>query len=685
MEYLQPYLAYLSQNPSWAAAVIFFIAFGEALLIVGLFVPSTAVLIGAGMLVGTGHLGFWSVFLATVAGAVLGDQLSYWAGRLFGSRLKTMWPLRQYPALVARGEGFVRHHGGKSIAIGRFVPGVKAVVPGIAGMFGMGQIYFAAVNIASALVWTAAHVFPGMLLGQGLALAGELSGRLVVVLLILLVLIAVAGWVIRLFVGGLAPWIEFGQFKLSRWARAKPGKWWRRFGRIISPTNPRAIIIIIFAAVAVTSLFALTRLISSVFATGAMLNADLSVHNMMKSVRSTPGDEIMIMITMFGDGVVMLALAAAMIGWLLLRRAWRAAIAVAMTLFSARLFVPVLQVWIRRERPFDFEGFGEVFSFPASHTAIATVTLGVLAVLVSHSMKHWGKAIVFATAGIAAVVLAYSRIYLGAHWMSDVLGGFLFGAVMTAAFGIAVEAVPSRRIMPIALAGVSLSAFVLAGGIHVSRDYEASAERYAPREAIVLYDLEQWQLGGWASISLRRVDIAGRLDEPFLVQWAGNIEPLDMAMNQNGWTQEPKWSWSLGLLYLDPTRDLADLVPRPALHHGRAAAFTWSKPVTDGSGQRLVARMWRTDFEINKGGSAYPIYVMSLMRERLRKGLSLYAVPSPVWPTDEEKKSLLALVRAVPGARPVVAVGLGPEADPALVDATPSGVRASGRRPLVPP
>src|SRR3954451_4796530 len=201
MEYLQPYLDFFSQHPAWAIVLIFLIAFGEALLIIGLFVPSTAVLIGAGMLVGTGHLRFWPVFLATLLGAVLGDQLSYWAGRLYGERLKTMWPLNRYPGLVARGEGFVRDHGGKSIAIGRFVPGVKAVVPGIVGMFRMYQIWFAAINVISGVVWTASHVFPGMLLGQGLAVAGELSGRLVVALLILLVLIAVTGWIIRLFVG----------------------------------------------------------------------------------------------------------------------------------------------------------------------------------------------------------------------------------------------------------------------------------------------------------------------------------------------------------------------------------------------------------------------------------------------------------------------------------------------------
>ena len=59
MDYIKPYLDYFSANPEWAIAVIFLIALGEALLIIGLFVPSTAVLVGAGMLVGSGHLPFW--------------------------------------------------------------------------------------------------------------------------------------------------------------------------------------------------------------------------------------------------------------------------------------------------------------------------------------------------------------------------------------------------------------------------------------------------------------------------------------------------------------------------------------------------------------------------------------------------------------------------------------------------
>ena len=669
MEHIQPYLDYFAQHPGWAIAIVFLIAFGEALLIIGLFVPSTAVLVGAGMLVGTGHLEFWPVFIATAVGAILGDQLSYWAGRLFGDRLKTLWPLNRYPALVARGEDFVRKHGGKSIAIGRFVPGVKAVVPGIVGMFGMGQVYFATINVTSGLFWTAAHVLPGVLAGQVLALAGELSERLLIVLLVLLVVLGIAGWLIRLFIGGLGPIIERAQDSFAAWAQKQPGRFWPRLGAVISPANPGSLSIILFAALAVTALIAFLHIMSSVFGQSTLIDADLSVHNMMQGLRNAPGDEIMTIVTMLGDGFVMISVGLAIVAWLFWRREWRIAAAAFVTILAARLFVPLMKLWLQRPRPLELSGLPEVFSFPSGHTTFATVTLGVLAVLASHGLRSWGKAVVFAAVGSAVIAVAYSRIYLGAHWMSDVLGGFLFGSVMIAAFGIAIEAVPPRRIKPVGLTIATMLAFALAGTLHISRDYPANADIYAPREAIVLYDREQWESGSWASLPRQRIDLAGHSDEPFSVQWAGDPTPLGEMLGQQGWTEQSKWSWTLGLAYLDPQRGLADLSPRPALHQGRLADLTWTKPATGQPDERQVLRAWKTDVMIGIGEKTYPVYVMSLMRERLRHGLNLYAVPSPVLPEPAERDGLAALIRSISGIRVIEPRGLEAKQGLTLVDA----------------
>ena len=641
MDFIQPYLDYFSAHPDWAIAIIFLIAFGEALLIIGLFVPSTAVLVGAGVLVGTGHLPFWPVFLATVIGAIAGDQVSYWAGRLYGQKLKTLWPLNRYPQLVARGEDFMQRHGGKSIAIGRFVPGVKAVVPGIAGMFGMGQLYFASINFSSGIVWAAAHVIPGILVGQGLALAGELSGRLVFVLLILLLIVAVAGYLIRLAAAGLSPFLGHFLGRISAWAGARRSRSMRRFARAISPDNPRSLLIVLFAALCVTGLIAFTDIMFGIAARDTFLNADVSIFNLMKEMRNAPADEIMITLTMLGDSVVLIAMTLVMIAWLAWHRAYRAAIAAAIAIAAGKIFVPILKIFIQRPRPLDLYSGAETFSFPSGHATMSALIFGILAVLVSHSMGRWGRSLVYAVCSVIIIAIAYSRVYLGAHWFSDVLAGLIFGAVMTMAFAVVIEAIPPRRIKPLGLFGASFIAFIALGAGHVALDYEAAEESYAPPQRIVALGLAQLREQGWKQLPARRIDLVGRTGEVFAAQMTGSLDSIRLAMTRDGWTETPKWTWRQSIPYLNPNAVLADLPPRPALHEGLKAKLTLIRPLAGNAAVRQVLRAFKTDRMVSNRDRRDPVYLVSLTREVLRHGLNLYAVPSPNFAKPEETIGLL--------------------------------------------
>ena len=589
MDYIQPYLDYFTANPEWALVIIFLISMGEALLIIGLFVPSTAVLVGAGVLVGTGHLGFWPVIIATAVGCILGDQISYWAGKLFGERLKTMWPLHLYPQLVAKGEDFVRLHGGKSIAIGRFVPGVKSVVPGIVGMFGMNQLFFIFVNVTSGIFWSFAHVVPGVLIGQGLAFAGELSGRLLVVLLVLLVILAVAGYVIRLAAAGVSPFLNHLLARVSGWAKARPGRSWQRFARAVSPDNPRSVLIVLFAAMVFTGLIALLNLGLRAASGNAVSNMDVSISSLMRESRNAPADEIMTIITMMGDTVVMTALALAILGWLVWHKAYRAAWAAGIAIVAAKLFEIAVKYGIQRARPMELPYSGaSAFSFPSGHATMAAVIFGILAVLVSHSMGRWGRAMVYAICAVLVVAIAYSRVYLGAHWFSDVLAGLLFGVVMMAAFGVAIEAIPPRRIKPLGLFATALLVFLVAGAVHVATGFGRASEVYAMPERQILVPVSQWVNKDWELLPPRRIDFAGRPEENFIAQFAGNPDQLATQLEAGGWTVSPVWTWKKSLPYLNPNASLQELPPRPALHEGLKARLTLIRAAPDGADAREV-------------------------------------------------------------------------------------------------
>jgi len=162
----------LASNLWLSTLFIFGISLGECAFLIGLLVPSTPILLLAGSLMAVGKLPFWPIYLAAVAGAVVGDTLSYWFGRLLEYRIKEIWPFRNYLKQIEAGERFFARHGGKSIFIGRFIPGVKAVVPGIAGMLGMAWPRFIVINVISAFAWAAAHLVPAMLLSNWLESIG---------------------------------------------------------------------------------------------------------------------------------------------------------------------------------------------------------------------------------------------------------------------------------------------------------------------------------------------------------------------------------------------------------------------------------------------------------------------------------------------------------------------------------
>lgn len=646
MEHVQPFLDYFTAHPGWAIAIVFLIAFGEALLIIGLFVPSTAVLVGAGMLVGTGHLAFWPVFLATAIGAIAGDQVSYWAGRLYGQKLKAMWPLSKYPVLVAKGEDFVREHGGKSIAIGRFVPGVKAVVPGIVGMLGMSQPFFVFVNFTSGIVWAAAHVLPGMLLGHGLALAGELSGRLVIVLLVLLGILAVVGWLVRLAAAGISPYLHRLLTGISRWAKSYNNRAMQRFGRAVAPQNPRATLIFLFLCVVILSVIGLADLIAGLVLRDAVSNLDQSVVTLMADLRNAPADALMVGLSMLADWQVVWAVGLAMVFWLSFWRAWRAGLVALVLLLCGEVLSDGLGKLV--QRPLPVPGINVLDgTFPSGHVLMSGLALGILAVLASHAMGRWSKAVVAAICGCVVAAIAFSRVYLGADWLSDVLGGALLAAILVAVFGMVIEAIPSRRIRPLGLMGFATIAGLVAGVIHIESEHDRQLAAYALPDRFQTYDEATWKGGTWKTFSPQRVDLAGQPEEAFAAQWIGDLDILAADLESRGWKKSPEWSWKDSIAYTDSHAVLPNLPPRPLLHQGLRAKLTMTKANADGT-VRQVLRAFRSQAEVMDGNNRQSVYLLSLTPEILRKRLFLLSIPSTQPVRASDVSDLLADVRSAP-------------------------------------
>src|SRR5579862_1847059 len=103
---------------------------------VGIPLPGETTLITAALVAGTGHeLDIRGVVAAAIVGALVGDNLGFWVGRLLGTRL-----LLRYGRYVGLGESqlklgqyLFRHYGGWLVGFGRFVTVLRTLAPFLAG------------------------------------------------------------------------------------------------------------------------------------------------------------------------------------------------------------------------------------------------------------------------------------------------------------------------------------------------------------------------------------------------------------------------------------------------------------------------------------------------------------------------------------------------------------------------
>jgi membrane protein DedA with SNARE-associated domain len=151
----QQVVEFVRVHEAWAAPVVFALAFGESLAFISLLIPAWAALVGIGVLISSGNLNFWPIWVAGSIGAALGDWLSYWIGVKLGPPVAHMWPLSRHPELLPKGEAFVKRWGVLAIFIGRFFGPLRASVPLVAGIFRMPSWQFQTANFSSAFVWAA--------------------------------------------------------------------------------------------------------------------------------------------------------------------------------------------------------------------------------------------------------------------------------------------------------------------------------------------------------------------------------------------------------------------------------------------------------------------------------------------------------------------------------------------------
>jgi undecaprenyl-diphosphatase len=222
----------------------------------------------------------------------------------------------------------------------------------------------------------------------------------------------------------------------------------------------------------------------TVLAPDAVARLDLLLSTATRELRTPARDTIMIAVTMAGDSAVLTPLGLSIFVTALLARRYQTAAVLGGALIAATMFVPLVKQFVQRARPTALYDGAEAFSFPSGHATLSTAIYGILALTLAASLLPHHRRLVIGAMAALITAIAFSRVYLGAHWPTDVVAGMLIGGTLVFALG---HLLTGPRFPPIH-GGLLLVPIVVLAAVyvfHLVRDYAANTAKYSVRASIV--------------------------------------------------------------------------------------------------------------------------------------------------------------------------------------------------------
>lgn len=174
--------------------------------------------------------------------------------------------------------------------------------------------------------------------------------------------------------------------------------------------------------------FLLFALLWATVSRGWLAHADTATMLWVRQLWSPTLTRAMLIVTTLGGAAILLPLTLAIAAWLLVRGRGRNALWLLTVTLGGRLAIIAIKALLARARPDLFPYIViDSGSYPSGHAANSAIALLSMAVLTRRR-----SACLVALGGSFAV--GVSRIYLGVHWPSDVLAGWLFGIGWVALF-----------------------------------------------------------------------------------------------------------------------------------------------------------------------------------------------------------------------------------------------------------
>jgi len=607
--------------------VVLAVSLLESLAFVGIAIPGTVFIVFVGFISSKGFLDLWDVILFAAVGAIAGDVISYFLGSHIKKFFKEDSKILKSKYLE-RGKSFFGRYGGRSVFWGRFIGPIRPIIPFVAGMFRMNRKKFLLWNIFSGFAWATTFSLAGFFFGQAWETVTLWSTRGSVLALAFLGFLLVL-YVIRQFVFKKGKqFLNFLSSVFRSMANAimdnseikkftqKHSLFFRFIKNRLDKNKFFGLPVTLLSFSFIYTLILFIGVIEDIITSDIIVSVDTRVNNLLTLFRGADLTQFFLWITLLGKWQIVLGFIVAVAGilWMWHKRLY--IIPFFITIFGAEVFTAMGKIAFHRSRP-ELAIYAEhSFSFPSGHATIAVAFYGFLTYIFIRNFTKWKTRVNIFFAGLIIILLiGFSRLYLGVHYMSDVWGGYLVGALWLI-IGISIsEWAYSRKGKDVAFPANAKIRFASAVLVLLPLSfYAVFAVNYNPQtsqQVIPQKEVIQNVSKIFINEQLKYTEtLTGEIQEPIgFIVFANNDETLTQMFMNSGWYLADDVSISsLAKTAKDALlkREYLNAPMTPSFWNKQTHDFGFEKPTeTNNVRQRHHARFWKTNYVVGDGKRVY--------------------------------------------------------------------------------
>ena len=450
----------------WTYLAVGVLAFLETGAFIGLVAPGETTVIVGGLVAGQGQISLLVLIAIVWSCAVAGDLTSYYLGRRLGREFMVKHGARVKitEERLEQVEAFFEKRGGATILVGRFIGLVRAIAPFIAGASRMPLRKFLPYDVLGAGAWATTFCVLGFVFWRSFdqltawVSRGLFAFGLVVALIVGIVFLIrlqrspelrakaqawIAAQLERPLLRPVAPYLRAGWHRIGRpFVRVSEGPArfvWNRF----TPGELGLEVTTLLAFAAVGSFVFV--LLGSELQDRDLLTLDRQTLDLADRLYSEPIRDMVVWVTALGSFGICAALVLVVAGWAAQRGRALDAVVLIVAFLLTWIAVDVAKEAFGRARPPGAHVETAGLAYPSGHAANAVAWIACAVVLVRGGSSLAARFAVVTAAVVVVAVVGLSRVYLRAHYLSDVEGGWAVAVAIYALLGLVAVAVGRLR------------------------------------------------------------------------------------------------------------------------------------------------------------------------------------------------------------------------------------------------